>query len=236
MLPQALASMENGRENVRDCCVVRMHMSTREHRFLLSALACLAVLTPGTVLADVHIGVGLGFGTVIGPWHPVHGWHVGWTAWPDPYWYDPWWYAWPVVVGPSVVVETPVVVREREVVVRERTPPAPRPSPGRTEQLSQRQQQRRNELLKTLRIGDVSNRLQAVQDLAPFAGSDVVRQPLERALLSDRDPQVRKAVAEMFGRLRSEKTLSALKQAYAEDADREVRQAAYRAILLMEGY
>lgn len=211
-------------------------MSAKEHRFLLSALACVAILAPGTALADVHIGVGLGFGTVIGPCHPAHGWYVGCVGWPAPYWYDPWWYGWPVVVGPSVVVETPVVVREKQVAVRERQPPAPRPSPGKVEQLSQRQQQKRSELLKTLRIGNVSNRLQAMQDLAAFAGSDIVRQPLERALLSDRDPQVRKAVAEVFGRVRNNKTLPALRQAYATDSDRDVRQAAYRAIIMIDGY
>jgi len=55
-------------------------------------------------------------------------------------------------------------------------------------------------------------------------------------LLSDRDPQVRKAVAQLFGRLQDKKTLPVLRQAHKDDADRDVRQAAYRAIIMMEGY
>jgi len=51
---------------------------------------------------------------------------------------------------------------------------------------------------------------------------------LQDALLSDRDAQVRKAVAELFGRLADKRTLPTLKRVYAADADRDVRQAAYK--------
>ncbi len=63
-----------------------------------------------------------------------------------------------------------------------------------------------------------------------------VRTALEQTLLSERDPQVRKAVAELFGRLQDKSTLRVLKQANADDSDRAVRQAAYKAIIMMEGY
>jgi hypothetical protein len=108
-------------------------------------------------------------------------------------------------------------------------PPAPDPAAMKVEQ-------KKNEALTTLKIGDTSNRVQAVQDLQPFVGEARIRTALEQTLLADRDSQVRKTVAEMFGRVQDKKTLPTLKQVNANDSDRDVRQAAYKAIILMEGY
>jgi hypothetical protein len=193
----------------------------------MPVLASLALSLAGTASAGVHVGIG--FGIPLGHHHHHHyGPHwYGWGVWP--YWYDPWY-------GYPVVVEPPVVVRERRVVVEEYRPPAPQPSVTKPEQLSQEQRRKRSESLEKLRIGDVAQRVQAVQDLGQFPNDDKVRAALERALLSDRDPQVRKAAAELFGRLKDSKTLAALKRAYAQDADRDVRQAAYKALILIEGY
>jgi hypothetical protein len=207
-----------------------MHMSRLKYRYLIPALACLALLVPG--IASARVRVGIGFGTVIGPRYPYYSY--GWYGWPHyHYWYDPWWEPWPVVVAP------PVVVRERHVVVNEHRPAPPRPRAERVEKaepLSEKQQQRRSELLRMLKIGDAASRVQAVQGLEPFARDDKVRTTLEQALLKDRDPQVRRTVAELFSRLRDSRTLPALRQAYTEDESRDVRQAAYRAIIMMEGY
>lgn len=206
-----------------------MHMSRIQYRYLIPALVCLAVVLPGTAAASVRIGIG--FGTSIGHYHHHHGWYGGWYAGPDYYGYDPWWEPWPVVVAP------PVVVHERRVIIEEHRPaPQLPPKVERAEPLSEKQQQRRSESLKVLKIGDVDNRVQAVRDLEPLARDDKVRTALVQALSKDRDPQVRKAVAESFSRLKDARTLPALKQAYAEDEDRDVRQAAYKAIVMMEGY
>ncbi|HSW02518.1 MAG TPA: HEAT repeat domain-containing protein [Sedimentisphaerales bacterium] len=190
------------------------------------ALACLVVLASGA--ASARISVGIGFGTTFSHHHhyPGYGWYVG-----PHYWYDPWWDPYPMAVVP------PPVVYERRVIVKEHRPtqPAP-PRVEKVEPLSEKQQQRRSEALKVLRIGDELARLQAVADLEPFAGDSHVRTTLAKSLSNDRDPVVRKAVAELFSRLRDPKTVAALKQAYAEDEDRDVRQAAYRAIAMMEGY
>ena len=208
--------------------LIRMYMSRIQHRFVVLALVCLALSMSGTAAAGVHIGIG--FGTSFGHHrHFGHHWYGGLAVYPSWYWYDPW-YDYPVIVEP------PVVVRERRVIVREHKPPAPQASVQSTEQLSESQQQKRSELLEKLRIGDVSNRVQAVQGLGQFPNDEKVRKALERALLSDRDPQVRKAAAEQFGHLKDKGALPALKQAYAEDSDRDVRQAAYKAIIMMEGY
>jgi hypothetical protein len=197
----------------------------------MPALVAFALLMPGTAGADVHVGIG--FGGFIGPHHHDHHWHGGWSVgigwpWYDP-WYGPWYDPYPVVVAPPVVVQ-------RHVVVKERKPPAPAPAVKSADPLSERQQQERSALLRKLRIGDVNSRVQAVNDLGRFAHDDKTRTALQDALLSDRDAQVRKAVAELFGRLKDKRTLPTLKRAYAADADRDVRQTAYKAIILMEGY
>jgi len=201
-----------------------MHMNRIQYRLLVPVLALVALAMPG--MASARVRFSIGFGTVIGPCHPGYGWHT----WPHPYWHDPWYDCGPVVVVP------PVVVRERHVVVEAPRPPSPRPTIDTPEPLSQQQQQKRSELLKKLRIGDVNNRAQAVHELAPFANDDKVREALQRALLSDRDAQVRKAAAELFGRLQDKRTLPSLRQAYREDSSREVRQGAYKALIMMEGY
>ena len=95
--------------------------------------------------------------------------------------------------------------------------PAP---PKEPDLVGDKLEQKKSESLKKLRIGDPANRLQAVKDLEQFARDTKVRTALEQALLSDRDPQVRKAVAEMFGRLQDKNTLKVLKQANSDDSDR----------------
>ena len=150
----------------------------------------------------------------------------------DPYWYDPWWDPYPVVVVPA----GGGAGKTRHHRGAQARPAASPPKVEKAEPLSEKQQQKRSESLKALKIGDVHNRVQAVHDLEPFARDDKVRTTLEQTLSKDRDPQVRKAVAELFSRLKDTKTLPALKQAYAEDEDHDVRQAAYKAIVMMEGY
>jgi hypothetical protein len=194
-------------------------------------LACLAILASGTASAGVSVGIGVG--TTFGHHHHHHpGWYsgvyVGPSYWYDP-WYDPWWDPYPVVVVPPVV-------RERRVIVHEYKPAPPAPKVEPAEPLSEKQLQTRSEALKVIKIGDVESRFQAVQDLEPFAHDEKVRTALQDRLSNDREPAVRKAVAELFGRLKDPKTLPTLRQAYAEDEDREVRQAAYKAIAMMEGY
>jgi hypothetical protein len=209
-------------------------MSTRASRFVVAALVGIALLTPGVASAGVQVGIG--FGATFGPhWHhhPWYGVSVYAPLWPGYYWYDPWYDPWyypaPVVVSPPVVVERP------PVVVQEPKPPAP-PKQEQPDLVGEKLEQKESESLKKLRIGDPENRLQAVKDLEPFVRDAKVRTALERALLSDRDPQVRKAVADLFGRLQDSHTLKALKEANANDSDRAVRQAAYKAIILIEGY
>ena len=213
---------------------VRVDTDMSRSRFeqFLAASAVLLALAAGTALADVDFSIG--FGTHIGGCgvYPDYYRYVGIRR-PWHWRYRPWWhYRRPVVVAP------PVVVRERRVIVEEvERPPAPAPvRRAAPAPLPGHLRARRDELLRALRIGDVGSRSEAVRELEPFAAYPKVRDGLERALLSDREAAVRRAVADLFGRLGDRAPLAALKRAYAEDPDRDVRQAAYRAMILIEGY
>ncbi len=124
-------------------------MSTRASRFVVPALACLALLTPGIASGGVQIGIG--FGTTFGPhFHHHHGYgaYVYAPLWPHYYsydpWYDPWYYPAPVVVSPPVV-RPHITVTEHK--------PAP---PKQPDLVAEKLQQKKSESFKKLRIGDPS--------------------------------------------------------------------------------
>ena len=191
---------------------------------MLAGLACVLMIVPSATYAHIHVGVG--FGTHIG-YGPYYGWYGPW--WDDP-WYDPWYYPYgPVWVGPPVVVEKHVVVREPPL-------PRPQPQPPQGPTLSEAQQQKRSDLLERLRIGDIDARIKAARDLAGFTNDAKTREALEKAVRSDREATVRKAAVEALAKQSGKQAVAALKQAYAEDANRDVSQAAYKALIMIEGY
>jgi hypothetical protein len=203
-------------------------MRALKNGLALMAFVCVLIAVPSATYARVHVGVG--FGTHIGC-GPYYGWYDPWC---DPWYGHPYGPAWvydcnPVFIGPPVVVE-------RHVVVHEPAPPRPRPALPTSPTLSQARQQKRSELFERLRIGDVDNRVKAAQDLIQFADDAKTRETLEKALRSDRDAAVRKAAVEALAKQSGKKAVPALKQAYADDASRDVRQAAYKALIMIEGY
>jgi HEAT repeat protein len=106
----------------------------------------------------------------------------------------------------------------------------------KTSVVSEAERRRQGELLKKLRIGGSEDRVEAALELAECAVEGRVREALERTLLSDREPLVRQAAAESLRKIKDSRALPALKRAYAEDSVKEVRQAAYKAIIMIEGY
>jgi hypothetical protein len=199
-----------------------------KNRLVLVAFACVLIAVPGAAYARGHVRVGVG----------VHMGYGGYYGWYGPYydpWYDPWYHPWyyhydyePVFIGPPVVIERP------PAVVYE--PPLPRPLPPLGPVLSEAQQQKRTELFERLRIGDVDARVKAAQGLVAFTGDSKTREALEKAIRSDRDPAVRKAAVEALAKQSGKQAVPALKQAYKEDASRDVSQAAYKALIMIEGY
>ena len=103
-------------------------------------------------------------------------------------------------------------------------------------QLDKAIQAKKDEQIKILKIGDEEKRIQAIHELAPLSSDNRVRHALEVVLLSDPDPELRKEVAVSLGKTENLLVLSALTQAKENDSDRDVRQAAYRSIIMIKGY
>jgi hypothetical protein len=142
----------------------------------------------------------------------------------------------PIFVGTPVVVEVPTVITNRQVCVTTRQYDCTPAYDGDTQKLFEKLRNKKSKLLKTLKIGSKENRKKAISELAGFTFDDQVRQALEDVLLSDPDPELRKEVAISFEDTTNKKVLPALEKAEADDSSREVRQAAYRAIIMIKGY
>ncbi|MEJ2705340.1 MAG: HEAT repeat domain-containing protein [Sedimentisphaerales bacterium] len=199
----------------------------------------------------MSLGIGASFfdrypGSCYG-YYPYSPWYDGYYTWlgRDRIWWDSGWYSrfprhhhWPgryrssglgIWIGGTypIVVDPPVVVYD---------PPAPAGKPPVDTQLSEAIRKKQSELLKVLKIGDKEKRLQAIDQLAAFSSDAKVRAALEEVLLSDPDPDLRKEVAVAFGKTESQLVVAALTQAKDNDPVRDVRQAAYRSLIMIKGY
>jgi hypothetical protein len=197
----------------------------------------LLVLLPGTTAARVSFGISIGTPFVYHypgfhhgwyprhrfypyyDWYPHHGWHSSSELgiWIGGYH--------PIVIDPPVRVRSQVVTKAGGAM----------PDADTAEQL-ERLKNKKSELLKVLRIGDKERRIQAIRDLAAHSSDDGVRKALENVLLSDPDPELRRQVATSFGKTENRKVVAALEEAKTTDSSKEVRQAAYRSIILIKGY
>ena len=218
-------------------------MKAGKHNFARAGLICLLAFLPNTATARVYFSISLG--TSFGHHHsgfyrgyyPHYEWPGGYrgscVSWPrHSYWRRPlyssragFWIheSYPIVIATPVRVEAP---KAREHSGK----------PKYEAKLSERIRRQRSELLKVLKIGDKENRIEAICDLADFSFDDKVRTALEDVLLSDPDPELRKQVARLFGKTTNRNAVPALEIAKAQDSSRDVRQAAYRAIIMIEGY
>jgi len=205
-----------------------------------AGLMLLAIL-PGTSAARVRFGISIGTPFVYhypgfhhgwyshDPWYPYYGWypHHGWHSsanlgiWIGGYH--------PVVVAPPLIVH-------REVVKKTEQRDCQTPPDAPTAEQLERLRLKKSELLKVLKIGDKQRRIEAIRELAGHSYDDGVRKALEDVLLSDPDPELRKEVATSFGKTENRKLVAALEEAKAADSNRDVRQAAYRSIILIKGY
>ncbi|MHC4352832.1 MAG: HEAT repeat domain-containing protein, partial [Planctomycetota bacterium] len=168
-----------------------------------------------------------------------HGYYYG-HHYPHHWWYGgyqrPWWRHshWPGHYYPSGssfwIYSSPIVLGSRSRAKASPENPTPKP------QLSQRMRQEQGELLRILKIGDKQDRIAAGRELTAFYFDDKARAALEDALLKDPEPQVRKEIAASLGNTADARVTAALRLAKAKDPDRGVRQAAYRSLIMIEGY
>jgi HEAT repeat protein len=136
----------------------------------------------------------------------------------------------PMVVGAPVVIDRSSVGSARSKAID------PARNPAADARLSEAMRKRKCEQLEILKIGDKEKRIQAIRDLAPFSFDNEIRRALEKILLSDPDPQLRQEVAVSFGKTENQLVLAALAEAKEKDPVRDVRQAAYRSIIMIKGY
>jgi len=185
--------------------------------------------------------------------YPYYGWHTGYYGWPHPgpyrtirhfgpsyhYWGRPMCSSelgiWIGNNHPIVIDPPPVVIYRDAAAKAGREDCRMAPDADTVEQM-EKLEQKKSELLKVLRIGDKERRIQSIRDLAGLSCDDTVRKALEKVLLSDPDPELRKEVATSFGKTENRKVVAALEEAKATDSSRDVRQAAYRALILIKGY
>jgi hypothetical protein len=221
-------------------------------------LVVLSALAANT--AEARLSFGISIGVPFGYHHsgyryggyPYCEWHTGYYRWSDPYRYrtirrfGPSYHYWGRPAYPSglgiligdgypIVIDSPHVIIRRDAVAKAKEGCRTAPDAKTVEQM-ERLQQKKSELLKVLKIGEKERRIQAIHDLAEFSCDDAVRSALEKVLLSDPDPQLRKEVAKSFGKTDNMKVVAALEEAKNTDLSRDVRQAAYRSLILIKGY
>lgn len=210
--------------------------ASKIHLIAIASLFLLVFL-PQTAMGRVNLSIGIG--TTFGHHHGHYFGHYPYYGWYGGY-YRPWWrhshwpgYYYPYGSSYWVHYSSPIVIG---TPVRDKTeeepPDNPRPGPPLSEQMRKEQ----GELLRVLRIGDKENRIAAIGELTAFYYDNKARVAIEQALLTDPEPEVRKEAATSLGRTSDPIATAALKTAKAKDPDRGVRQAAYRSIIMIEGY
>lgn len=222
-------------------------MRAMKFHFAAVAMLCLLVFLTGKASARVYVSVGLGtsfghhgshyyghgHGYGHGYGYPHHGWYGGYGGHYSPWWGHSYWPSHRYSSGSSfwiypsytTIYSPPLRVKAPKATQRSSEP-----------KLSESMRRHQSELLKVVKIGDKENRISAIHELAPYSSNSRVRAALEDVLLSDPEAEVRKQVATSLGKTSNPKVTPALKMAKAKDPDRGVRQAAYRSIIMIEGY
>ncbi len=136
-----------------------------------------------------------------------------------------------IITPPPLVIERPPKIIEKEVVIVR-----PEKHDKEREKLFRCLREKKNELLKKLKIGSKEERKKAIDELAGFSFNNKVRKALEDILLSDPDPELRKQVARSFGDVKNKEAVPVLEKARVEDSDEEVRKEADKAIKKIKGY
>ena len=144
------------------------------------------------------------------------------SVWVEDYWREP------IIVEKRVFTYPPEVVFKKKVTIKRKD--CEQEDKEESLRLFERLRLKKKELLKKLKIGNKENRKKAIKELAGFSFDKKVREELEKILLSDPDPELRREVAWTFGKTKNKQVLSALEKARIEDPDREVRRAADKAI------
>jgi len=207
-------------------------MKTLKCILIMAVLLNLSLLATADALARSHGFVYIG----VGHHYPHHYWHSYW--YPPPFYYVGYPFGYPYYwtedYYPDVIVERPAVV------VRETATPAqvyrvPAVPDEETLSLFASIRNKKAELLKQLQSADKAERIKAVADLAGLTYDDQVKEKLKDILLKDPDPDLRREVANTFGKSKNDQLISILEGVRVSDDNKEVRQAADQAIKNIKG-
>lgn len=201
-------------------------MKTIKISAVVVLLGCLGILT-SNAFADYRTSFGVGFGH--SEWRHHH------HRWPGHFHHRGHWY----YPGSYVVVDYwpdyPVIVEKQTVIVKDTRTVNVKPNAGVNDETFADIRSKKNILLEKLTIGDKTARMNAIAELAGFTYDDAVRDKLSVVILTDPDPEIRKAVAKSFGEVKNEKTLPILEKVRVSDSDAGVRQEAESAINQIKG-
>jgi len=230
-------------------------MKAMKPGLVITVLVCFLICSPNRASArtSFHIGIGCHYSNFRSRCHPHHRWHGGYHRWHGGYhrwrhhhWRRPWCSPrvglWGEYWGPTVIVETPIIVEtprvitKKKVIVKTREYNYETQFDEKTLKLYKRLRAKKDELLKCLRLGDKEERKKAISELAGFSFDAKVRKALEKILLSDPDPELRKEATKSFGKVKNKGALSILEKVRVEDSEKDVREEADRAIRKIKGY
>jgi hypothetical protein len=125
------------------------------------------------------------------------------------------------------------IIRERPVPVQDYTNAAS--INEQTLKLFASIRNKKAELLRQLQIGDRTQKIKAIGELAGLSYDDKVKEKLTNILLNDPDPDLRKEAASAFGKAKNATVLSILEQVRVKDSDIAVRKEADDAIKKIKG-
>lgn len=216
----------------------------------LFLLVCFSNPADARVSGVLSIGISFGYrypGSCYG-YYPYDPWHGGYYSWWDTGWHRrfPRRHYWPRHSYPSVgvligncnpaFIGVPIEVRRSSIGTACNKSAGSVKRPTADAQLTEAMRKKKSEWLKIHKTGDKEKRIRVIHELVPFSFDNEIRRALEGVMLSDPDPKIRKEVAASFGRTKNRLLLAALKEAKEKDPERNVRQAAYKAIIMIEGY
>ena len=206
-------------------------MKTLKRILIMAVLVNLSLLVATDALARSHGVIYIG----VGHHYPRH---YGRGYWypppPPPFYYVGYNYCWMGNCYPDVIVERPAVI------VREAAAPAqvywsPATPDEQTLSLFASIRNKKAELIRQLQSADKAERIKAIADLAGLTYDDQVKEKLKDILLKDPDQDLRKEVANAFGKSKNDTVISILEGVRVGDDNKEVRQAADQAIKNIKG-
>jgi hypothetical protein len=202
--------------------------------YILIVAVLVGLIIPAAANARGHYRGG--FSVYAGYYHPpYYGYGFGFRPF-----FHPFGYPYAMESYPNVIFETPVVIERPAVIVHRTAEPAQvvyeyTPAAKQSGETFANARNKKAELIRQLQSTDKSEKLKAITSLAGFTFDDQVREKLKDILLNDPNQDLRKEVANAFGKSNNEKVIPILEEAKAADINKEIQQEIDQAIKKLKG-